>query len=324
MATTAGGEDMRAIAIDDIGQPATLRALPRPEPQAGEVLIRLRAAGVNPLDEKVHGGALESMHAAYRLPLVLGFDGAGVVARVGAGVTRFAVGDEVFALFWPRVFQHGTYAEYMVAAEDLAIARKPAELDWARAAALPMPGGTARASVDWLDLQAGDTLLVVGATGGVGSIAVQLAKARGARVIATARAEDQAALRGLGADELVDYSRADVAAAVRAAHPDGIDALLDLVSDAARLTPLAALVRDGGRLVTTLFAADVAALGARGVRADNLFYRASAEDCDALARLVVAGDLRIPVLRTVPLADGPTALDEIAQGHARGKLVLTM
>jgi NADPH2:quinone reductase len=175
---------MQAIAIDQFGQSAELHDIPVPAPGPGEIQVRMHAAGINPLDWKVAGGMLRAIGAEAKFPLTLGFDGAGTVERFGDGVTRFAVGDEVFGLVWPIVFEHGTFAEYFIASEHAALAAKPSGLSFAQAAALPMPASAALTALDTLAVSPGDTLLVVGATGGVGSYAVQLAKARDIGVIA--------------------------------------------------------------------------------------------------------------------------------------------
>jgi NADPH:quinone reductase-like Zn-dependent oxidoreductase len=221
---------MRAISEDEFGGPVTLMNLPIPEIGADEALIRVRAAGVNPFDWKVADGALKD-EKQHRFPLILGFDAAGVVERVGAGVTRFSEGDEVYGYLSKPVMGEGTYAEYVVVPAPI-VAKKPEAVGFAEAAALPMPGLTAMDLVDAVDLGKGETVLIVGATGGVGSYAVQLAARRGARVIATARQANEAFVRELGAAEAIDHTREDLVDAVRAAHPDGIEAIIDVVSDA--------------------------------------------------------------------------------------------
>jgi NADPH2:quinone reductase len=314
---------MQAIAIDHFGQSAELHDIPVPAPGPGEIQVRMHAAGINPLDWKVAGGMLRAIGAEAKFPLTLGFDGAGTVERIGDGVTRFAVGEEVFGLVWPAVFEHGTFAEYFIASEHAALAAKPAGLSFAQAAALPMPAGTALTALDRLALSPGDSLLVVGATGGVGSYAVQLAKARDIGVIATATTAEQAYMRGLGADELVDYRSNDVAEAVKRSHPDGVDGVLDLVSSAADLERISGVLRPGGRLVTTITPVNADTYTGRGVTATNLFYRAKAEHFTTLGQLATTGALSVPVQRTYPLTDAASALQASQHGHVLGKLVLT-
>lgn len=249
---------------------------------------------------------------------------AGQVIAVGPGVEAFGPGDEVFGMAWPHTFGHGSFAEYMTAPQDTALALRPEDLDPVSAAALPMTGGTALATLDWLEIKEGETLLIIGATGGVGSYAVQQARARGAHVIATAAADDHPYARSLGAAEVIDHRTTDVADAVAAAHPDGIDAVLDLASDrdtlAGRIAPL---LRKGGRLVSTVFAADPEALAAHDVTAVNLFYRAAPGDMTRLADLVASGDLRVAETTAYPLTQITDAHTASTSGHVRGKLVIT-
>ncbi|WP_030774768.1 MULTISPECIES: NADP-dependent oxidoreductase [unclassified Streptomyces] len=314
---------MRAYVIDAFGDTPSLREVPVPDPGPGEVQIRVRAAGVNPLDFKTAGGELAGSGAEFSFPLTLGFDVAGTVTAAGEGAD-FTVGDEVFGLVWPRSFAHGSFAEYMTAPRQAALALRPEGLDPVAAAALPMTGGTAQSVVDWLGLTEGEKLLVVGATGGVGSYALQMAADRGAHVIAVAAAADHEYARSLGAAEAIDHRTTDVADAVRAAHPDGIDAVVDLADDAETVsTRIAPLLRDGGRLLSTVFATDPDALAARGVRAVNFAYRATGEDMARLATAVTAGGLRVAETRDYPLASIDEARTALLHGHVRGKLVVT-
>src|ERR687893_1145894 len=213
---------MRAIAEVKLGGPVALMDLATPKIGADEVLIRVRAAGINPFDWKVADGELRD-EMEHRFPLILGFDAAGVVERVGADVTEFAEGDEVYGYLFKPVIGGGAYAEY-VSAPAAIVAKKPASVRFTEAAALPVPGLTAMDLVDAVDPKEGETVLIVGATGGVGSYAVQLATRRGARVIATARQANEAFVRELGATEMIDHTRGDPVDTVRAAHPDGIAA----------------------------------------------------------------------------------------------------
>src|ERR687897_1873545 len=220
---------MRAIAEDEFGGSLALMALPIPEIGAGEVLIRVRAAGVNPFDWKVADGVLK-YEKEHRFPLIPGFDAAGVVERVGSDVRGLSEGEEVYGCLSKPVMGEGAYAEY-VSAPAAIVARKPEAVGFAEAAALPMPGLTAMDLVDAVDLDEGETVLIVGATGGVGSYATQLAARRGARVIATARQANEAFAWELGAAETVDHTRGNLLDAVRMTHPGGIEAIIAVVSD---------------------------------------------------------------------------------------------
>ena len=311
---------MRAIATSEFGGPVTLMELPTPEVRAGEVLIRVRAAGVNPFDRKVADGILKDAKQ-HRFPLILGFDAAGVIERVGAGVTGFSEGDEVYGYLFKAVMGEGSYAEYVVAPVAI-VAKKPEALSFARAAALPTPGLAAMDLVEAVEPRKGETVLIVGATGGVGSYAVQLAARRGARVIATARQANEAFVRQLGAAETIDHTEEDVVDAVRVAHPDGIGSIIDLVSDAEALGRMAGLLKKGGRLATSLFAADVKGLAERGIRATNVDMQPDARRLEELSRMVDAGEISVRLERTIPLEKAPEALRESRTGHVRGKIVL--
>ncbi len=311
---------MRAIAEDEFNGPTSLQDLPVPEIGADEVLIRVRAAGVNPFDWKVADGALKD-EMEHRFPLILGFDAAGVVERVGADVTGFAEGDGVYGYLSKPVIGGGTYAEY-VSAPATIVAKKPESIGFAEAAALPMPGLTAMDLVDAVDPKDGESVLIVGATGGVGSYAIQLASRRGARVIATARRENEAFARELGAAEVIDHARGDLVDAARAAYPDGIEAVIDVVSDREALGRIAGLVKEGGRLASSVYAADVRGLAERGVEATNIGTQADTRRLEELSRMVDAGELSVRLERTFSLEEAPKALEQSRTGHVRGKIVL--
>jgi NADPH:quinone reductase-like Zn-dependent oxidoreductase len=311
---------MRAIAEDEFGGSVALMSLPIPEIGAGEVLIHVRAAGVNPFDWKVADGVLEG-EKEHRFPLILGFDAAGVVERVGPDVRGLSEGDEVYGYLSKPVMGEGAYAEY-VGAPAAIIARKPEAVGFADAAALPMPGLTGMDLVDAVDLEEGETVLIVGATGGVGSYATQLAALRGARVIATARRENEVFARELGVAETIDHTKEDLVESVRAAHPDGIDAVIDVISDGAALDRIARLLKEGGRLASSVFTADIEGLARRRIQATNVSMHPDARRLEELSRMVDAGELSVRLERTFPLERAPEALAESKAGHARGKIVL--
>ncbi|MDP9476138.1 MAG: NADP-dependent oxidoreductase [Actinomycetota bacterium] len=311
---------MRAIAEDKFHGPTSLQDLPVPEIGADQVLIRVRAAGVNPFDWKVADGALKD-EMEHRFPLILGFDAAGVVERVGAAVTGLAEGDEVYGYLSKPVIGGGTYAEY-VSAPATIVAKKPTSIGFAEAAALPMPGLTAMDLVDAVDPKDGESVLIVGATGGVGSYAIQLASRRGARVIATARRENEAFVRELGASEVIDHTRGDLVDTVRAAYPGGMEAVIDVVSDRETVGRIAGLVKESGRLASSVYAADVGRLAERGVEATNIGTQADARRLEELSQMVDAGELSVRLERTFALEEAPEALEESRTGHVRGKIVL--
>src|SRR5712672_64055 len=202
---SATSQTMKAIRIHNYGGPEVLQYedAPRPKPQAGEVLIRVHAAGVNPIDWKVRQGHMKDFWP-HKFPLILGWDLSGVVEELGRGVSRFKIGDEVYSV--PDVSRDGAYAEYIVVRES-EIALKPKSLHHIRAATVPLAALTAwQALFDTGQLQPGQRVLIHGGSGGVGHFAVQLAKWKGAYVFATASTKNQELLRELGADEIIDYS----------------------------------------------------------------------------------------------------------------------
>jgi len=313
---------MRAFTLDSFEATPGLRDdLPVPELGEGDVLVRIHASSVNPVDAYTAMGALKGM-MEYEFPVILGRDLAGVIERVGAGVTRYAVGDEVFGWVAKPVLHDGTYADYIALPADQFTATKPASVDFVAAAAVPLAACTASIALDALNLAQGDRVLVVGATGGVGSFFVQLAAGRGAHVIATALAQDEPYLRDLGAAETVQRGE-DVAAVVRERHRDGVDALLDLVSrEPADFAALAAAVRSGGRAASALGAAGDGLAG--GLTATNVMNASEPARLQQLAGLIDAGTLRSPVQRTYPLARVGEAFADLQSQHTQGKLAITI
>jgi NADPH:quinone reductase-like Zn-dependent oxidoreductase len=307
---------MLAISQAALGGPDVLELVerPRPEPGPTEALVRVTAAGVNPLDWKTRArGAF-----LRRPPFTVGADVAGVVAGISEGVTRFAIGDRVFGM--PRFpGEAAAYAEY-VSAPARHLARAPARLSDVEAAALPMAGLTAwQALVDTAAVGAGDRVLIHAAAGGIGHLAVQIAKARGAYVIGTARAVNHAFLFELGADEAIDYTAREPAEVV-----GDVDVVLDLAGGTTALRSLPAL-RDGGLLIGVSSGTDAAAEAAAGrVRVTYLLVEPDHRGLEALAELVEEGALRVEVARTFPLAEAARAHELGERGGTRGKLVLTV
>lgn len=312
---------MRAIALDEPRSEPRLRQLPIPEPQATEILVNVRASSVNGIDRAIaSGGLLASVE--HEFPVVLGHDFAGVVDRVGSDTTLFSEGDEVFGFVTrPRLDAgSGTWADYIVVPENRFVARKPATLGFLQSGALPLAGVAALMAVDAVDLQLDDTILIVGATGGVGGYAVELAAAQGATVMATATARDAARLIKLGAQETIDYTARDVVVEVRERVPS-LKALIDTVSDAERFRSLAALLEPGGHAATTLGVADAAERA--GVQTTNVVASPEPKLLTRLARCADSGRLRPTIENVYPLEAAGEALEEFA-GGTHGKITLLL
>ncbi|PJE93717.1 alcohol dehydrogenase [Streptomyces carminius] len=304
---------MKAIALNNYGGPDDLELMELPEPKVGpdSVLVRVKAAGVNPVDWKIGAGYLDQIIDAH-FPLVPGWDVAGVVERTGPDATEFAPGDEVIGYVRKDWAQHGTCAE-LVAAPVRTLARKPAALDWKQAAGVPLAGLTAYQSLDRLGVGEGDTVLVHAASGGVGSFAVQLAAARGARVIGTAGERNHGYLRELGAEPVV-YGDG-LADRVRELAPEGVDAAFDFVGGEA-IDVSQQVLKDRSKVLSVI---DPGVLQKGG---RYLFVRPDRDDLTALADLADAGKLTVAVDRAVPLEQAAEAWRHSQSGHTRGKVVV--
>ncbi|MER7703678.1 NADP-dependent oxidoreductase [Kitasatospora sp. NPDC097605] len=311
--SNAGALPAKAIGFAEYGGTDVLRSIEVevPAPGPGQVRIAVRAAGVNPLDHKVRSGALTGLFPV-TLPAVVGYEVAGVVESVGAGVTEWRPGDEVLG-----AVHGGGYAQYAVAEADRLV-RKPAALGWARAAAIPVAAETAWRSLDLLGAESGHTLLVHGAAGGVGTLLLQFARARGIRVIGTASETNHAYLRELGALP-VAYGEG-LAERVRAAAPGGVDRVLDAAG--AGLLPLSVELAGDAEHVLTI--ADWQGAEQHGVRFTGGEATATYDRpaLNGALDLFEAGDLTLPLHRELPLAEAAEAQAESARGHLRGKIVL--
>lgn len=309
---------MKAVRFHEFGEAAVLRVedVEDPTPGPGEVLVRVAATSFNGVDAGIRGGWLQGPFPV-ALPHTPGVDVAGTVSALGAGVTSFEVGQPVVG-FLPMV-PDGAAAELVVAPAEV-LAAAPVAVPLTDAAALPLVGLTAwQALTEHAQVEAGQRVLVVGASGGVGAYAVQLAHHLGAHVTATASARHADRVRDLGADEVVDHTRVDVATAV--AGP--VDVVLNLApTDPATLAALAGLVRPGGALVNTVVAVDPPT--AEGLRAVNVFVRSDADQLAHLVSLVDGGDLRIEVADRVPLADLAALHARADDGGLPGKTVVVV
>ncbi|MFW3386993.1 UNVERIFIED_CONTAM: NADP-dependent oxidoreductase [Kocuria sp. CPCC 205274] len=305
---------MKALTYARYGGPEVLELtdLPLPKVPPGWVLLKVRSAAINPVDWKIMSGGLDPLMDV-QFPVVPGWDVSGVVEAVGIDVPEWAPGDEVISYARTDWVHGGTMAEYVALPARL-LAPKPASVDWDRAAALPLAALTAYQVLGRLEVAAGDTVLVHNASGGVGGYAVQLAVARGARVIGTASEANHEYLRGLGA-EPVAYGDG-LPERVRELAPDGVDVVVDLVGGVVEQT--LAVLKDGGRHASV---ADDAVEAHGGTW---MWVRPSAEDLTELGRLVDRGALRVELARSVPLAEGVEAYRLSQEGHVRGKIAVRM
>jgi NADPH:quinone reductase-like Zn-dependent oxidoreductase len=319
------------MTIDNFGGPEVLHwaDLPEPEPGPGEVRLRVAFAGVNPADCKTCRGMLARFFDT-RFPFVLGFDLAGTVDAVGAGVTAWQPGDRVFGTSRQGQGANGSYAEYTTAYAAM-LARVPDGVALSEAAAMPTAGTTAYGGlVDAGGLRAGQRVLIHGGAGGVGSIAIQIAKALGARVAVTCSAANADHVRGLGADLAIDYRTADVPTALRRWAPDGVDIALDAVGLDTLLPRATELVKQGGSYVEieTLESSAskdrVADAARQGVRIVSNMVAISRlhEHLAALAVLMSEGKVRMPALEIMPLGEAALAHERLARRQVRGKIVL--
>jgi NADPH:quinone reductase-like Zn-dependent oxidoreductase len=308
-------ETMKAVRVHQYGGPEVLKyeEAPRPNPGPGEVLVRIRAAGVNPVDWKVREGHMREA-LAYRMPFVPGWDVSGVVEATGPNVTQLNTGDEVYG--YPSVVRDGTYAEYAVVPEA-ELALKPRSVDHVEAASVPMAALTAwQGLFDAGDLRTDQKVLIHGGAGGVGSFAIQLARWRGAFITATASGRNQEFLRNLGADLTIDYEKSRFDRLVC-----DVDLVLDTVGgDTLRRSWK--VLKKGGILVSTVEAPDAGLAQVHGVRAALVDTQANPAQLAEIAGLVDAGMVRPIVEAVFPLNEARNAQELSQTGHARGKIVL--
>lgn len=313
---------MKAIVIDAYGSPRSARVadVEIPKLKDGYLLVRMHAAALNAFDYKLVTGMVKDW-VKIEFPYIPGMDGAGKIVDVGRGVEDRRKGDAVLAQF-PR----GAFAQYaLISAKSKKIAAKPGALDFEHAAAIPQAGLTAKTMIRAAGLKAGQTVLVIGATGGVGLFVTQLAKAEGARVIATGKAQDEPYLRELGADDVIDYGGGDTILQTVERCPRGIDAIFDLVNVGDALLRDAQALRESGTLVSSLSGPGQEAFE-KNVNVRYIQLTAHDGDLDDLARRAADGKLRVEIGRRYDLANTPQALSDFADPaeHIRGKLVVSI
>jgi NADPH:quinone reductase len=312
---------MRAFAVQSFGQAAAIHDLPIPSAE-GAFLIRVTYAGVNPIDYKL----VERLSATSTYPFVLGADFAGVIERVPAGERDFRIGDRIFGM----ARTHGAYAGYTAIAPGVKtdpFAAIPEGVTDEQAAALPIPAITALGSLELLGVKTGQRVVVMGATGGVGGYAVQMARSRGAHVIATVRGDADKARR-LGAEEVYDTKTGDVIAALHAAHPEGVDAVLDLINGKDTITRDAEILKSEGSLVSTVYAADEAWFAERKIKAHNIAGLtnpfSTREGLTQVARMLADGTITARISATVELDAAGQILEKLRKGGLRGKALIRL
>ena len=266
---------MRAFALDAFGQPGSIHEVPEPEPAEGQVRVRVVAAALNPFDNAVLGGYLKD-RMEHRFPLIPAGDFSGTVDALGSGVTGFAVGDPVFGVTGKMYFGEGTLGEKTTASAGT-IAKRPHSMEDAEAAALPLAGVSALMCVDAVAPKPNEVVVVVGAAGGIGSYAVQIAKARGAHVVGVTVKENFDYVKGLGADEVIDRTSGDVLEALKSKHKDGVAAIIDTGSDAASLAHLSGALHKGGTVVSMKGAAAPDELEKHGLKGVNIQTQVNTE-----------------------------------------------
>jgi NADPH:quinone reductase-like Zn-dependent oxidoreductase len=306
---------MKAIVVHEYGGPEVLKYedAPRPEPKEDQILVRVVAAGVNPVDGMIRSGMF-AKHEKAAFPMILGGDIAGVVENVGNKIAKFKAGDPVFAYL--SLKNGGGYAEYALATEREATL-KPKSLTYVEAAAVPIVALTAwQALVDTAKLSAGQTVLIHGGSGGVGTFAIQIAKARGAKVIATASTANQHLLKELGADIAVDYTKQKFEDLAK-----DVDVVLVSVGKDT-LARSYGVVKKGGFIVSIVARLDQAELDKHGIHGATLSVDPNSEELAEIGKLIDEKKIKVIVSQTFPLSEAVKAQEQAASGHTRGKIVL--
>jgi NADPH:quinone reductase-like Zn-dependent oxidoreductase len=313
---------MNAAYIEQYGDPSNVRTgkLDKPEAGEGEVLVKIQAAGVNPVDGAIVGGMLKDAIPG-EFPLIPGWDVAGVVEEVGHSVSRFSPSDEVYAYARRPKIQHGTFAEYISLPESY-LAERPTNISVEEAGGIPLVGLTAYQSIfDFGELSEGQTLLILGASGGVGTLAIQLAKSVGANVIGVASESNHEYMKELGADTTIDYNDNHVGEAVKEAHPDGVDLIFHCSrGDSFAQVMETGVLKEGGKVASiTNSNPDIN----DDIDFKYVFVEPNAEQLEHIAVLADSGKISVPVTETFSLDEASGALDKIQSLHTRGKLIIT-
>ncbi|ATL45860.1 alcohol dehydrogenase [Chitinophaga caeni] len=312
---------MKAVAVKAFKSTPELMELPKPQVSPGHILVKMAAAGMNPYDWKLTDGIMEG-HMPHVFPLIMGVDGAGIVEEVGEGVTRFQAGDKVYGQFIHKPIGEGSYAEYISVPEKVGITIAPKSIPLTTAAAIPTAGMTAMQLLEKLGLKPGQKLLIVGATGGVGSFTTEIAAALGLYTVVTASPANYQRMLDLGAKEIIDHTKAPVIPQAQVKHPEGVDGLIDLVSNAEEFDKMCGLVKPGGTALTTLFVANAEAIRSKGLKGGNFETKGSPEALDELSNMIDQQKIIVPVGNIISLKEAPEAVALSKNGKARGKTVI--
>lgn len=309
---------MKAVTIEHLGEAGSLREVPAPQPQRGEVLVRITAAGVNPVDWKIRDGGQHPM------PFVLGQDFAGIVVGAGPNAYKYNIDDRIFGI----ARAHGSYAQFTIVPEDdnqSPICKIPDGVGDADAAALPTAGLTALAALEMLNVKQGTRLVILGVTGGVGGFALQIARARGAYVIGTGHSGHEDDARAFGLDRYIAYDKENP---VDALAGERIDAIIDLVDGADAIKQWQSVLKSGSGIVSTIGALEPEEWSKNGVAAHNLVMNKTPQSSHAglreLAQMVEDGTIRVKIVAERDLRDAAQALEQSKSGSIDGKIVLTV
>ena len=314
---------MHAVVVEQFGgvEELKVREIDRPEPGEGEVLVRIKAAGINPVDWKIRAGKLAQRGIPHEFPVIIGWDMAGVIEECGFSARRFAPGDEVYAFCRRPVIGRGCYAEYLAIPESY-VCRKPRSANFETAAATPLAALTAYQTIhDAAKVRDGERVLIIGASGGVGTCAIQFCRQAGAHVIAVASGRNEGYVQSLGAHDFIDYTKQDFQEALKTLAPKGADFIFDCQGGES-LGKAYACVGHGGRLASIVQPPEQAELREPNAHALYVFVEPNSTQLDHIAALIDTGALKIKVSKTWRLQEVQEAHRSIEAGHTTGKMVL--
>lgn len=313
---------MKAIVIEKFGHEEQLHLdeIPTPVPTDNEVQIQVLYTAVNPVDWKIREGFMKN-YLPHEFPLILGWDAAGIVKSTGKNVKKFKAGDEVYAYCRKPIVKWGTYAEYVCFDADN-IALKPKNINFAQAACVPLAGLTAwQALFDFAKLKKGESILIHGGAGGVGSFAIQFAKYAGAKIIATASKQNHNYVKKLGADYAIDYHQTNFLDDVLKLFPEGMDVVLDTIGGNT-LTESLEIVKPKGRLVSIVDQIDPKMAKEKNIQFGFVFVSPNGSQLKQIASLIEQGKVATPFIEEMPLSDASKAHKKSREGHTKGKIVL--